>query len=470
MRTHPILGDLAFGLFLAMAAIAGCGDTVGSDAANAQTPSLSDGGSGPAVTDGSMADGDSVSPEQDASDGSLPASARFIQMNDVSILLPLAKSVTERDSSMLKAASLGVDGPLIDRELYERVAGEEGGPQTQIGCIGCTSQRYDNLRVVAARIDPCFASTSSFHGDATCRNQLRLVFQALVPNEADAGAADSFTVVDGGVHAFYSITRSEVLDIANAIVNLRLASGRTDDLGPLAQHPIAVSEGLDGAFVRALYDIIQAHAGSSRLVRIARIQSVQNFWGLSADEIVDGVSTKMHIKMLPEGSNLLSQFGGGSLGTLFIGVIGPPATLSPDNFGLLLNEGDRKRATQQERQAAFDAALRIENPLFHTPDTIDCASCHVAGVARLVVGPQFGLDEAGNPNTFTIASPYVLPADKQRTTAADPMTKPKPDLTVGGSTQTNIHMFSYIDTHPSITPRVINETAVIVDYLNSIPH
>ncbi|AKU98630.1 hypothetical protein AKJ09_05294 [Labilithrix luteola] len=466
MSRHSALCAVGGLAFLGLVAIGGCVNDAPSGGAGGDTPTPSDG------TPPTSASPDGAVPDQDASDAALPASARFIQMNDVSILLPLAKSVTERDSSMLNAGTLGSDGPLIDRALYEAATGEQAGPLAQVGCSGCTPMLYDNLRVVAVRIDPCFAHTESFHGDDTCRNQLRLVFQALVPNSdadagtVDAGPSDSFTVVDGGVHAFYSITRSEVIDIANAIVNLRIASGRADDLGPLAPHPIAMSEGLDGAFVRGLYGIIKAHASSNRLVRLARMQSVPNMWLLSQHEIASGVLTRTHIKMLPESDDLLSIFMSGSLADTYMGVIGPPMTQTPDTYDAIMNSQYAVNKTAAERQAAFDATLRIENPHNHTPDTIDCASCHAAGVTRLNVGPKYGLEAKGNPNAFALTSPFVPEADMARTTAPDPMQTPVVTI----STQTNIHMFSYIENHPSITPRVINETAVIVDYLNSIPH
>lgn len=70
---------------------------------------------------------------------------------------------------------------------------------------------------------------------------------------------------------------------------------------------------------------------------------------------------------------------------------------------LLGNLATAKAASKTAQQAAFDAALRIENPTKHSPDTIDCASCHV---------------------------------------------------------------FSYRDGHPMIAVRVINETASVVAYLN----
>lgn len=474
---HSALGALTGLLVLALAAMGGCVDNDG-DGATGETPSKI-GGDSPDPT--SPGDSAPPAPGEEASDGGLPASARFFQMNDVSILLPLPKSVTERNSSMLNAGSAGVDGPLIDRALYAAVEADLLG-DNEPGCAGCSPLQYDNLRLVAVRIDPCFAHQTSFHDDDTCRNELRLTFQPVVANPAgadggtsdagasDAGASDSFKVIEGAIQATYSISRSELIDIANAIVTLRIASGRPDALGPLAPHPIAVTEGLDGAFVRGLYGIIQAHASTNRLVRFGRMQHIHTIAGLSLFEVAAGVPTRTHIKMLPADSGTQSACLAQSLGDVFIAVIGPPATLSPDRYDAVMNtQYNAANNTAAERQAAFDAILRIDNPRIHTPETIDCASCHLASVTGRVVGPMFGLDPAGNPNLFTFASPFVTNADMSMTTVADPLRKPRPDP-VTGVTRTNIYMFSYIDKYPSVTPRVINETAIIVDYLNSIPH
>lgn len=60
----------------------------------------------------------------------------------------------------------------------------------------------------------------------------------------------------------------------------------------------------------------------------------------------------------------------------------PEIPESEDNFAILIDEEDALAATAEERQAAFDAAARVENPLIHHSLTIDCVSCHLAAPAR----------------------------------------------------------------------------------------
>jgi hypothetical protein len=39
----------------------------------------------------------------------------------------------------------------------------------------------------------------------------------------------------------------------------------------------------------------------------------------------------------------------------------------------------------------------------------------------------------------------------------------------GNRSNVNIHAFSYVNTSPTISQRVVNETAAIVEYLNHLP-
>jgi hypothetical protein len=426
----------ALGLSLFLSAIAGCGSAGGGDSPNAGPP-------GDPTTDGGGETGTDA-----AGDGGPRPEGGTLQMNDVSILVPLAASDVQRDTSMLKASTPGVGGPLLAQALYDSATGEDSGKPPAPGSP--TPMPYADLRVVAIRLDPCFAHIGPITDEKSCENQLRLVFQ---PLDGAVGGGGAFTSVDGGVHVFFSLTRAEVVDMAASIASLRVASGRSDDLGPLAPHPIMVAEGLDGAFARGLFALVAAHAGPGNLVRFTRFQSNGPAWFFSGFDIAKGAHTPMVIPTLP--SNTTSESFSNFSSTLE-GLFSPTTTAS-DNMQLLANTTNAAAATPEARKAAFDAALRIENPGFHTPNTIDCASCHMTALARTVVGKAHGLDAAGNPNLFQTTSPFVSAADMKATTSANPP-----------STTSNLHVFSYKDINPSIAPRVINETAVVVDYLNSL--
>ena len=133
-----------------------------------------------------------------------------------------------------------------------------------------------------------------------------------------------------------------------------------------------------------------------------------------------------------------------------------PAPTAQDDIQTLTSVSKAKAASVGGRQTAFDAMLRIENPNFHSPNTIDCASCHVSEVARVINSPLWGLTAQGNSFSFT--PPSSIPAADLALTAP---VKP-------GTSNKNLHAFSYQATEPRINQRVVNETAVVVDYLNAL--
>lgn len=445
-------------LLVVAGTLAACGDGAVSDSprdvpqggtafdASSDEPSSPTDPSGPTGGDAG-ADGDA--------DGGPTSNARAVQMQDVTILLPLPKSLAERDSSMLKPSDPGLGGPLFDMDLNTAVGGTDGngGPWR---CFGCDPIHYEDLRLIGLRIDPCFAHMDAFDTGEACENQLRLVFQPVV---LKAGSVDSVEAADSGIHLFFSITRAELLDIVSGIIDLRIASGRTDHIGSLAIHPIAESEGLSGAFVRGLYALVTAHAGPGNLIRFARFRTVQSKnWDFSTFDIPGSVPTIKMIPTLHLSESVLGIGDGFSATTLGPHLLGGfnPGSLSDDSLEVLAGYGRAQAATPEARQASYDAALRIEDPRKHTPNTINCTSCHASALLRVGVGREWGLFETGNPNAFQISSPFIPAADMVATTFPDPVT-----------TRPSVHLFSYLFTVPSIAPRVINETALIVDYLNS---
>jgi hypothetical protein len=123
-----------------------------------------------------------------------------------------------------------------------------------------------------------------------------------------------------------------------------------------------------------------------------------------------------------------------------------------------MDQGAAEAATVGQRQAAFDAALRIENPHRQTPDTIDCVSCHMAEPARELVAQPLGLSADGNPNAF-VADGMIPANDLLSTTHV-----------VSTDAGLNMHAFSYRRTEPMINRRVINETAASLVMVTQLRH
>jgi hypothetical protein len=363
-----------------------------------------------------------------------------VQMNDVSVLFPLAAGAAELASGYLSPASSGARGPLLPEGLYDalgHIMGTSGNPPP--GGVG--EARYQDLRVVALRLDPCFAKLAPDPHGAGCDNQLRLIVQEVVDRQGVLAA-------DSAMHLFYSLTRPELESLAQSIATLRVARAGNARLGGLGPHPVIVTEGLAGPMATGLRELILQYAGADKLTRVTKMSASQPgfAWEFSGFDVLDARAktiTAMKVPTLPGAATEQTFFRGFAVemeGTF------TPSTAGSDDFTPL---ADVQRASQLDaaaRATAFGALVRSENPSRHSPDTIDCASCHLATpVALLVAKPKFSLLTMGHPDAFK--------------------TDELPTYDTQG--EFNVHAFSYIGRQAGINQRTVNETAAVIAYLNA---
>ncbi len=376
------------------------------------------------------------------------------QMNDLSVLFPMAKSRAEFDAGYLAASAIGRGGPLLPSSLYVSAT---GSPLAAIGPLPPGSDAglpYSALRMAAFRVDPCFGQIGPITDLAQCKYQLRIVFQPLSFSEATATTLASTSAMDGAIHAFYSLTLKELTSLMGELIQARLANGGDGPLGPLAVHPILATQGLQGMHAHALRAIVLKYAGSQNLTRFTMFISrdLQTRWDFQGFDVANEVTKPMEIAALPPRTTLVS-YSVGSGGKLFGAFV--PATMSPDNMQLLGNLSRARAASESAQKSALNAALKIENPNIHSAESIDCASCHMAGPGRsLTAMADLRLSVGGNPNAFRSDPKFISLLDMAQTTPID--------LKNG----LNVHMFSYRGTEPMIAQRVINETASFVAYVN----
>lgn len=364
-----------------------------------------------------------------------------LQLNDVSVLFPLPSSAAEQSDGLLAMTAKGARGELLPKRMFEELPSIFGSVASDL--IGATnSASYDNLRVVAMRIDPCFAELEPPASGQGCRNQVRLVVQ-----ETEVGSA-----FDSGLHLFYAVSREEVLELVRAIGGLRQKLAVSRALGKLQPHPLMVEQGLAGEMASGVRAAILAHAGSENLVRITRMtQNNGPFWDFSGFEVESGKLVPMHIPTLPADGDakqtIERNFGA------FQGLEANPPSGSTDEITLLSRPTEASALSESERAAKLTSLLRVENPGAHSPDTIDCASCHAATpIKKLVVEPH-GWSTAGLP----AFEPNAARFDRE---ALEP--------SYDGDTTPimNVHAFSYFGAGLGISQRVVNESAAIVDYLS----
>ena len=322
---------------------------------------------------------------------------------DVSLLLP---PPVDPSPTHLAPGTLGRGGAMIPTAVLSVLPKKLDHASTREG-----QAYYESLRVVGVRLDPC-AGTLGTEMTVGCTPQVRLVFQGM-----SAGSTD-----DGALHAFYRVTRAQILSLVDFTVRERLARNVSAD-APLGVHPVAIAEGIRGRFVQSFFAKLQALCGAENLERvtfIVREAGRPKAWSFGQFAVRAGTPAPLPVPTLTTDSQSLR------------GEVVSPMSPHPDNF-LTLPPFD---------STAVDRALRIENPNVHTPDTMACVECHQT--QRVLA-----LFPSGNRNEFRRwdVSSSVIGNDR------DPE---------------NIHFFSYNGMHPSVSQRTGNETAAAVVRFRSL--
>lgn len=363
---------------------------------------------------------------------------RPLRHQDVTLIYPLPPP--QDVTLMVWASTYSAYGRLIPQALFAQLP-TPLDPRPGARTRTTDMNGWTGLRLVGVRLDPCFGSRGEVP-DAECKNQIRLVFQG-VQAVGDVSASD-----DGAIHALYELPRAELLTVAREILNLTERAGGYAP-APLGPHPVLQREGLRGAFAEGLKVLLMRHLGESRLVRmtfISRADSLLSSWHFGAFERKgDAFERADLVTTTTKEQTLITQFpqGGNLLGST------PTPTQHADNLLLLIN-GTLARAVDEDTRArAFGAALRIENPLRHTPDTIDCLSCHVAQAARTFGEQGFGLSADGHPDRFS------GPGDLR--------VVPPPPLSLE-----NVHALSYLGTELGLAQRTVNESAAVARRLTEL--
>ncbi|MEO8902185.1 MAG: hypothetical protein ABI488_09910 [Polyangiaceae bacterium] len=384
--------------------------------------------------------------------------ARPVTMNDVSILFPLGTS-SDYAAGHLRADSPGSRGVLFPASVFQKVSIAGSASGTGIG--GPMTAPYANMRVVSLRLDPCFAELLPTPTKSTCRNQLRLVFQELQASTTGVSAFDS------GVHALYSITRSELLAIVNEIVRLREANGGQGK-GPLGPHPLMVTQGLTGSFSTALQKLILQYVGEQNLVRATAMtnENAGFQWSFFGFDVSGANLTTAPITIATLTATASADatketfFRGFQTSTDPVGSFIPKPT-APDDFTVLADAKTALALPVADQTKLKTGLARVDNPTLFTPDTVDCARCHTASpLGQNVARDRLHLSETDDEEAFQPDGHWVTTAEMKAT-----------DFSFGSATNpdipaVNVHAFSYATKLPSVNQRTVNETAAVVRFLN----
>ena len=346
--------------------------------------------------------------------------ARSLATNDVSVLFPLGRgelwpaSMSARDGgALLPRAALDLVTLQVIREL-------RGSDAT-----------YAGLRVVSLRFDPCF-------GGAPCYPQIRLVFQGLAPNGASA--------FDGAFHALYNLTSEEFVNLTARLKSIAPLAPENATVTRLEVSPALQAQSMNGAYALALRDLVAQNIGGTNLAKLTFMTRNQgggdrwDFGGFNTRDFqpmggfpIAGLDGSVLLQTVREGG------GGGGGGQGYAYTVTP--SIVRGELSSVLTSGSAQNAGPSERQRAMDVVARVENPLSESPDTVDCAACHLSNRIRGHLQATFGLSSALSYTSAAEASRLVGGADTDHD---------------------NLRAFGYFDAQPAISQRTANETLKVL--------
>lgn len=386
--TQRALGGL---LALACAVSVGCGRaTLEPDA-------------GPSTDADGGRSGDAGAPDASTPDASAPWDAGTerwpLGVNDVSFLLSLEPP---------DAGRFGPAEALVPRAEVEALAAVP--PQASLP--------LEALRVVAVRFDLCDRSRPGpcpSDGDGV----LRLVLQPVVVFSGQVLADDA------ALHAFYPVPRAELASVVTVLRRMARLSAS------VSSRPLGASTAADDARFPELKALVLRYASAARLTRLTLFAQpfvfAQVRWVFRGLERQAGVFKRVAL-------------GAGSGETQQEVLLGSdswevrPLVGVPTGLELAVDRLRFNSASPADRGAALQALDAIDNPDLHGPDTVECAACHVATLARAARGP------AGSPSRYTSPLPLAL-------------TAPPNDR--------SMRIFGYLGRTAQIAQRVANDSAQV---------
>lgn len=349
-----------------------------------------------------------------------------VATSDVSILVPLPTDGT--GDGLLRANARGPLGELLPRTVLETDLGT-----TSLDFEGQGSG-YDALRVVGVRLDPCSARSA---GSSCDEAEVRLVMQALTKDPSGRAV-----YTDGGVHVIYDVPASDLFDMLLEVLTAKNENGNLGSavLGP---HPILMAQGLTGAFAERLRTIVLRHVGATRLVKVTVFNHGnldEDAWTFAAVEKVGEAFVKASIGA-HRSETSQTVVGSSATGEISTTRASAYPALGVDAVDPLVGGAHAAPGTPEALalSAAFEAAVRVDNPTAHTTETTTCANCHLAEGARRL---GEGLYAFQSPNVYR--SPRTglpVPAPRDERTSV-----------------TNLHAFGYLGRQVSISQRTANES------------
>lgn len=359
-------------------------------------------------------------------------------MNDATVVYPLPQ--TEADmGAMLAPQEAGREGPLLSQKYWQVLPAINQGESP--------ARTYRNLRVVAVRFDPCFRV------EGECRPQVRFVWQPIDQANYGSDSPGGLEAKDATVHSFHILTPDAFRQMMAEYDLLSRGPAAVRDDQPLQVHPTLRQQGLGGPFAQGLKRLLLKYCGESNLWRITTMSTLVggDKWEFRGFNIVDGKPVDI----------VIPRTGGATQQSYFVSLLSDrdytngklgPAPMGTDNINRMLR--DSRTLVIHDAgtlQNLAESVVRIENPDIHSPESMDCVSCHASQVAGTLLFdklPRLAQD------------PEIISQAYRNS----PLLRDLP--TTNPSRPRVFRALGYFEKFPVLSRRAINETAGVVERLN----
>ena len=361
-------------------------------------------------------------------------------LNDVTYIMPLPKSDT--NNNLLKIYNNLNQQDLISKEVISQIPKlVMAGPQADI---------VESMRVMSLRIDPCFPLPTP----QSCQKQIRMVWQPIV-----LGRNYTVTTVDAALHSFYVLDENQFKLLMTDLQNWKKQFAVNTENLPLQIHPAWKVDGDRAASLIAFNQLILKYARLENLTRVTSmlLRGSSDILIFSALDIKDGHIKQNSIPRLGDGEAFQNFVNRSIQGQQFDRAQMKPAPKdSADDFNFFIGNILFGQLTEKQLQESMQTALRIENPKFFNPETMDCVNCHVAQPVR-----EWLMSENKNlMNPIDYSNQVNQWEYKNKKYNLD-------NISFRKLNTQQLRALGYMGTDLAISQRTINESAEVAEALNN---
>lgn len=355
-----------------------------------------------------------------------------LSMNDVSILFPNHQNPAFL--ARMPNLSEGYVPSWAGQELANNFKNRPTGDKTVDG-RGHFQADLSPYKLAAMRIDPCPNDLQAKGDDKACIRQIRATWQ-IQTRELGPFAMDS------NVHTAYFLTDPEFREVLSTLRNLHAKASIDTTSMPLSVHPVIQKEGPESPYLTGVLQLLKTFAKPTNLMVMAGLRRAEfETWTMTTfsqnlEKQTIQQNPLIGVRENPDNkTNKIQIFAVNRQKSTSFMFATPPSS-SPLNISA-------------ETVESVPNALAFENPRLHNPLTADCSSCHQA--AHISLHPDLTkapFDRTQSPNLFTssLDLTFTIPDARDKTA---------------------LQMFSFSTGKPRITPRVVNETASVLEYLKA---